>query len=89
MNGSYLVMLANADGGSYTPGTGFTEQFDTGGYYAGDLVQSTAAAINPQATITGFPTYSHGYVVVFKSDGSGGGGSAVPIIKAAMRRRHF
>jgi len=77
VNGSYLMMLAASDSSTYTANTGFTKQFENVGYYAGDLVQGTAGAINPQCTVGGGPSYANGYVAVFQSAGGGGGGGLV------------
>jgi hypothetical protein len=80
-NGAFVAaMFSSTGGGTFTPGTGYTERGDNGnGYMAMDTIQVSAGSITPDATAGSSPSTVHGYSVAFKSAGGGGGGSIAAI----------
>lgn len=73
----YIMVMMRTDAtGSITPPAGFTERIDALGCYVADMVQTTAAAINPTCVNGGTPTVGDCYAGLFKAAAGGGGGSA-------------
>jgi hypothetical protein len=72
VNGSFLAaMMFTASGGSFTPMSGWDERYDSGGLFAQDDIQTTAATINPEATVSALPADVFG-ISYFINAASGG-----------------
>lgn len=76
VNGAYVaaIFFGTAGTPSFTPGSGFTERYDTLGLMVEDQIQSTAGAINPDATASSNANTVNGYTAAFKATAGGGGG---------------
>lgn len=89
VDGAYVaaIFFGTAGTPSFTPGSGYTEQYDSGGFEIVDIIQSTLGAINPDATASSNAADVVGYTAAFKAAGGGGGGSSIAAISSGYHQR--
>ena len=88
VNGAFIgAFLWDSSGtASYTPSGSFTERVDTGGAQAMDWVQTTAAAITPEATASGSASTITGYTFYINAASATASVAFRPGINAGMIR---